>query len=201
MSDESSSEHNPHSSDSEGETEIEIPRLFYSEETDLPFERCIDCDRALLSPTDDLGFVSYQVSKVFVRNEAVFEFAMCADCQGRLHQEFSEETCEAIIQFCRENMMGIFQSQHDSFQETIAACVVCDRAREDCHRYSLGGLFSGMSLQLTPWPHIICDECESQVGELISQKTRDAWDRFVEEHFDSPPGMEIDDWSKMPMLI
>jgi hypothetical protein len=50
-------------------------------------------------------------------------------------------------------------------------------------------------VQLSPQaqsPLMICQKCEGTLGELVSQQTRDTWDRFVEEHFDSPPGVGVD---------
>jgi len=43
---------------------------------------------------------------------------------------------------------------------------------------------------------MICDKCESGLQDLISAQTRDRWNRFIDENFDGPPGMEVDSpWS------
>lgn len=187
----------------EFETEIAIPPLLYSEESRRPFERCIDCNAELLLPigVDNDEPVFYQVQKVIVRNEAVFELAMCVDCQERLRRDFSEETSQAIIAYCQERFSGNPFTRRGSFEDCIAACHACGKPRSECHRYSIGGILAGASLLLTPGPHILCDDCEIEISELISQKTRDAWDRFVDEHFDSPPGLEVDEWDRMPVLM
>lgn len=186
---------------SDPETEIEIPPLFYSEETRQSFETCIDCGVALLEPNAEDDRVYYQVHKVFVRNEAVFEFAICSDCQECLRQEFSEETAAAIMEFCREHLSAVDLIRRGSFEECIESCFVCKRPRNECHRYSLSGMMAGRAMLLSQGPHVLCEDCESNIGELISQETRDSWDRFVNDHFDAPPGVEVDDWDRTPMLI
>ena len=76
-------------------------------------------------------------------------------------------------------------------------CLVCGADRETCHRYSLAGLCQDAQLvaQMTPvsrTPLMICSDCEEGMAHLVSKKTRDAWDRFIDEHFDGPPGVESD---------
>lgn len=185
------------------QTEIPIPSLFYSEETRRPFERCIDCNAELLLPIgpDNDESVFYQVHKVIARNEAVFEFAMCADCQKCLQSEFSAETIQAITEYQRERLSINLFSHRGSFEECVDACLACRRSRSELYRYSLSGVFAGASLLLMPGPYIFCGECELEMAELVSEKTRDAWDRFIDEHFDAPPGVEADEWDRTPMLI
>jgi hypothetical protein len=48
---------------------------------------------------------------------------------------------------------------------------------------------------------MICDKCEQSMAGLVSKKTRDAWDRFIEEHFDGPPGVESDLPSSYPVAF
>ena len=83
-------------------------------------------------------------------------------------------------------------------------CVICGLEREQCHRYSVAGLCrdSEIVAQVTPisrTPLMVCEKCEMGMADLISEKTRDSWDRFVEEHFDGPPGVEVDSPSSYPM--
>lgn len=179
-----------------------IPRIFYSEETDRPFENCIDCGGDLL-----LGELEYTVQKVIVRDEAVFEYAMCRPCAEKLRTELSEETQAAYQRFLYSsadlsNRIGfVFDADSHEFDEWIEGCLVCHKPRTECYRYSLCGLLTGPSLILAEFPAIICDDCEKQLGELTSKKTRDRWDRFVEERFDGPPGIESDSPYTQPVLI
>ena len=48
---------------------------------------------------------------------------------------------------------------------------------------------------------MMCEDCNSALSEQISKQTRDSWDRFVEDHFNGPPGIELDSPSQHPVLI
>ena len=182
--------------------EHEITKFFYSEETDQPFRNCIDCDCELL-----LGDVPYTVQKVFVRDEAVFEYAMCATCAERLRAELSTETQLAYQQFLfssadLSNRIGLVREPDEhELDEWIESCMVCHKPRSECYRFSLCGLLTGAKILLSEFPAIVCDDCEKELSELTSKETRDRWDRFVEENFDGPPGVEMDSPYSQPILI
>lgn len=204
---------------------VALPEIFLSEETDQPFCRCIDCDAELLLPgSEDSAAATetfedgeivqtvgdaryYLIQKTIVRNEAVFEFAICRDCHDRLISEFSVETRESLKQFTEEVVAGsrlaarLAGDPSASIDEWLAACMLCERPRVDCHRYSLSGLCVGGQAVVGVGPFVVCDQCEAQFGDLVSRKTRDRWDRFVEDHFDSPPWSEVDQPTGMPVLV
>lgn len=180
----------------------DIPKLFWSEETENPFRSCIDCGDELL-----LGELDYTVQKVIVRDEAVFEYAMCRGCAEKLRAELSFETQIAFHEFLfsnadLSNRIG-FLREPDEFEveDWIAGCLVCHKPRTECYRYSLCGLLLGARIVLGEFPAMICDDCEKQMGELTSQETRDRWDRFIQENFDGPPGVEADSPTGQPILL
>lgn len=193
-----------------------IPREFFSEYTELPFSKCIDCDCDLF---DDETV--YTIIKHVVGTETVFEMAICMTCAAKMRQQYSEETAQNIQkhidQKLRDKLSRLIdqdefndvEEEHAfSVQDGLSHCVFCDKARSACHRYEMVGLFmeddiilqSGHSLSFSS-PMMLCEDCNSEVGKLISQKTRDLWDRFVEEHFDGPPGIEIDGPKFEPILF
>ena len=182
--------------------EHDIPKLFYSEETRLPFRSCVDCGCELL-----LGDVPYTVQKIFVRDETVFEYAICAPCAEKLRAELSTETLNAFQQFLfssadlSDRIDLVRDPDAHEPDEWVESCLVCHRSRNECHRFSLCGLLMGSKILLGEFPAIICDECEKKLGELTSKETRDRWDRFVDENFDGPPGVEIDSPYTQPILI
>ncbi len=180
----------------------DIPKLFHSEETEEPFAACIDCGCVLLG-----GELDYTVQKVFVRDEAVFEYAMCRACSEKLRAELSIETQIAYQSFLMSsadlsNRVELVRSPEDfEFDDWIESCLVCHKLRTECYRFSLCGMFSGSSLILAEFPAMICDDCEKQMGSLTSKETQDRWNRFVEDNFDGPPGIETDSPYSQPMLI
>jgi len=181
---------------------IPVPKLFWSEYSDGPFARCIDCDCEL----EACDF--YLVQKCYVGTEPVFEFAICNTCRTNVSEQCSDETNKAVQEFLqahlrrREREFEELDEMETVLRKCMDECVICSRARSECHRYTVGGLGVEMDLvvQLSPQaqsPLMICQECEGSMGKLVSQKTRETWDRFVEEKFDSPPGVGVDS----PMFI
>ena len=200
-----------------------VPKLFWSEYSGKPFFNCIGCKVPLLESN------MHSVKKRIVGGEAVIEMAMCVNCQKKQVEQMSEETRENVTAFVKESFQkqlsknlpeatadgdNIIRIQEIEDPEEGQAlldrctnhCVVCGIERSKCHRYSLDGTCqeSQLIVQVTPigqTPLMICDGCEQQMAELISQKTRDSWDRFMEEHFDGPPGVEIDSPDHYPMTF
>lgn len=196
-----------------------IPQLFWSAYSGKPFFRCIDCEVPLVESS------AYVVQKRYVAGEAVFEMALCERCRQQMTIEYSEETKKNITeymsaQFQHRALEGIpdtegpqlievreIEDEEDGqalLDQCMNFCVVCGLERSKCHRYSVAGLCrdSEIVAQITPisrTPLMVCEKCELGMSDLISEKTRDSWDRFVEEHFDGPPGVELDSPVSYPM--
>jgi hypothetical protein len=205
----------------------DIPRLFFSEYSEQPFEQCVDCNREL---TED---VIYVIQKHFVANEAVFEMALCMDCNQNLNDRLSDESKQAIQQFLEARSAEIQESQLSSESDLTAdeevgsdddwlfdftpvgaaedylkECAYCGKGRGDCNRHAISGVFQGGSVIVHDaaqfnlhWPMLICEKCVEATSDLISQKTRDEWDRFVEHHFDGPRGLEVDWPTQQPVFM
>lgn len=187
----------------------EVPRDFHSEYLSAPFVHCIDCGCEVQSTGE-----AYSVVKSYVGRETVFEMAICARCSLRLAESYSSHSKAVIEAAIREWQPP---QQHDAGSspapglaagrtESLRHCAACGRERSACHRYCIVGAFIGRSL-VTPtdqalcFPLLLCDRCNSSATENISRQTRDNWDRFVEQHFDGPPGIEVDGPRVEPMLI
>lgn len=182
-----------------------IPPICHNSLTDVPFTNCVDCGRELLEVLEeelaDQDPVVYQVQKVFVRRESVFEFALCQDCSVEFRSRMSAETMRNMQQFFQEHISQLPVCTPEAVLQETLQCLVCRRPQRECVRYSFASVLAGWALLLRPCPIIICDHCEQRLGELISEETRKEWDRFVEEHFDSPPGVEEGSPGRFPMLV
>lgn len=171
----------------------------------------------------------HSVKKRIVGGEAVIEMAMCLNCQKKQVEDMSEETRKNVTAFINKSFQRQWKKDHpneaqDDDQIVVIReiedpeegqallnkctdhCIVCGIERSKCHRYSLDGTCqeSKLIVQVSPiaqTPLMICDGCEQQMAELISQKTRDSWDKFIEENFDGPPGVEIDSPDHYPMAF
>jgi len=185
---------------------LPVPELFWSEYHEGPFEHCVDCN-CLLHDAD-----LYIVQRSFVGTEPVFEFAICQQCHESMSEQCSEETSLAVAMFMQECLLRRFTETQDvatatdAYHKCVDECVSCSRPRTECHRYGLGGLCVNNQLVIevgfmTRSPVMICHECEMSISELVSKKTRDTWNRFVEDNFDGPPGVGLDLPTGTPMLL
>lgn len=188
---------------------IDIPKEFHSEYSGLPFDACIDCGTNLLE-----GEVPYVILKNVVARETVFEMAICLACAARLQQEYSEESRQSIQKWLEQRIASASQStdeqlRSDGFVELddilseppmdLDRCRFCGTPREQAHRYCMEAVCIGGQLvqasdpsRTLTFPMLVCETCTGDVSEVISKKTRDQWNRFVEDHFDGPPGIELD---------
>lgn len=198
-----------------------IPESFWSAYSGKPFFACIECSVPLIESN------TFVIQKRFVGGEAIFEMAMCERCREKMVAEYSEETRQNISKYIREQIQNLTAENSDADEETatievrqiedteegealleqcIEFCVVCGAKRADCHRYSLTGLCRDDEIvaQMTPMgrtPLMVCENCESGMADLVSQQTRDSWDRFIEKHFDGPPGIESDSPTTYPIAF
>ena len=82
----------------------EIPRLFYSDQTGLPFERCIHCDTYLLEKGKNY-FIEKAIKQYpeYETQDTIFEYAICINCMKELQKGFSEESTRNVQQYMEEN--------------------------------------------------------------------------------------------------
>lgn len=152
-----------------------IPRELYSEYEERPFLCCTRCGETLADFEE-----GFKISKVIKNGEVIFEYALCFHCLERMMEESSEESRERLMKFQNERMReGI-----SGFDE----CALCENTREALAspEYALVAGCQGDSVLES---HLICIHCMEEMSELVSKKTRDSWNRFVEENF---PGVPAD---------
>lgn len=191
--------------------EFDIPRVFYSEYLETPFVYCIDCERPFAESTG-----LYSVMKHYVGTETVFEMAICLECAAKQRQRYSVESMARIISFIGEaterNYERLAAAMEDGkepdWEAFTSECVFCWKNRSECHRYEIVGTFylDQMIVQSMPdnglrTPMMMCEDCNAELSKLLSKETRDSWDRFVEEHFDGPPGIEVDGPTMEPIFF
>ncbi len=201
-----------------------IPKLFHSAYSDEAFSHCLDCECELKSHE-----TFYTVQKFVVAGETVFELAMCDGCRAQLYQRFSDESRATIQRFIsdrrdeteespaavpteteteKENHPATMAITDVESLDSLQACVLCHTPKAQLRRYALVGLFLGDEIFVMqappapfPMPCLVCDACNSGLDGMLSQKTREEWNEFVEEHFPGPPGIELDSPRQTPLMV
>lgn len=149
-----------------------IPEELYSEYEERPFRCCTRCGEGLHDFQD-----GYKVSKVVKNGEVIFEYALCYHCMERMMEESSEESQKRLMEFQNERLREV---------EGTEECALCDRTRLDLDppEFALVGGCLGLKLIES---HLICIHCMEEMSELVSEQTRNQWNRFVEENFPGVP--------------
>ena len=197
-----------------------IPRLFHSAYSGETFAHCLDCECELQSHE-----TFYTVQKFVVAGETVFELAMCDGCRAQLYQRFSDESRATIQRYISErnsrpegsakDVPPVLESPLDPVHVTdvesldsLQACVLCHTPKAQLRRYALVGLFLADEIFVMqappapfPMPCLVCDACNSGLDGMLSKKTREEWNEFVEEHFPGPPGIELDSPRQTPLMV
>lgn len=167
----------------------EIPKNFHSLETDQEFKTCCDCGTELINSAQ-----MYMIQKSFAKNECVMEFALCNNCKEKLDEQISSQSKEAIYDFLFDNSSLLTTTENNTSPSPILqieTCCICAKDRQNCEGYTYSGLFIGTHLIPGPLPMMICDECQGDMHENMSDHTRDVKDKFYKEHFPGPP-TEVD---------
>ncbi len=151
-----------------------IPREMYSEYEERPFKTCTRCGETLVDFRD-----GYRVSKVYRGGEVLFEYALCAPCFLSILDESSDETKEALHEY-----------QKDRIRDTMGSeeCVLCGKQQDETPNGEYALVAACLGEQLLDM-NMVCGECVEIMNTLVSKKTRDVWDRFVQENF---PGVPAD---------
>ena len=197
-----------------------IPRLFHSAYSGEAFQQCLDCECELQSHE-----TFYTVQKFVVAGETVFEMALCDGCRAQLYQRFSDESRATIQRYISEQRAESASSAAEvppvleipppsghvtnvESLDSLQACVLCHTPKAQLRRYALVGLFLADEIFVMrtppapfPMPCLVCDACNSGLDGMLSKKTREEWNEFVEEHFPGPPGIELDSPRQTPLMV
>lgn len=179
--------------------QIPIPRLFQSVYCEDLFAECSGCQCDLLT-----DHVPYAVAKHIVVAEPVFEMALCLTCVAAMQ---SLETRERISEFVRNLQLQKppIETTNFTWEDGLRACLLCDKPREKCRRYQILGVCIQRELIVvpppTPSPYLMCEDCNEQLTALLSQETKDNWDRFMEQQHDDPPGIRVDGPRLDPVFV
>ncbi len=149
-----------------------VPPELHSVEAGGPFRACLVCGHAF---DDDTVYV---IQKAIRGTECILECAICLVCAEEMQKQYSAESKRAI-QELQEHGLGVCVDRSSD-----DACELCGRPFALVDDYTLVGFCRGAFL-LVP-RGFLCHDCELELNERLSKKTRDEHDRFLETHF---PGM------------
>ena len=163
-------------------SEPNIPNEFYNFDSGQPFSTCLVCNESLLDPPKQ-----YMVEKTIRRypemdhEDIIYEYAICLECIMKQQEFISEESKQSIAQYMSNVKVT------GEVDELPRQCVIHGTSKEEMREYMIQGLFFG-DTQNTQMPYILLGEkAINEIQEVLSQKTRDGMDGFMDKYYGGPP--------------
>ena len=142
-----------------------LPREFWSEHDEAPFRTCSDCSAPLEAPE-----ALYVISKAWRDGEVVFEFALCMGCSMALFSQYSEESKQSLAVYFTP-LPGVERSG-------LGACFRCGGSGEVLSEERCVEAVA-FGATLADDPILVCGPCTDGAEEVLSKKTKLAFDDFV----------------------
>lgn len=170
---------------------IEVPKVFFSEKTELPFKKCSMCGNVLNE--FELHFVEKAFKKPInsKKHELIFEYALCSNCLESTREELSKESRKNIEMYFKlyvdlaERNKKLLSKAHIDLHSWIGNCIITGKPVSEEKEYLIGGAFLGKRLILDVMPYAISEKVMFEIQELLSKKTKDFLDGFQKKVF--PP--------------
>lgn len=168
----------------------EMPKELYTEEG-KPFESCKQCRRSLQEPP--VGFTLEKVFKRYSNTEkpqVLFEYAVCDDCAGDMRNEFSEESAKNLQDYFTQSLLAREERDDQDLFTRLHTCLIKNHSVDQEQEYAIVARGFGNLMLKSHYPFAIGLTAMDELAELLSDKTRDLLDDFVERNFTGPPEFE-----------
>ena len=171
----------------------DIPKRFYSDLEQKPFEKCLLCDKDLLQEG-----VFYIIEKAYrsfgsvVGEKTLFEYAICLDCAEEYRNQLSEDSRRNIdeymagIDFASRSMDLIGKTD----DEWLKDCIIHHKGVGEEGEAQIYGLCNGNQFCYGEFPYMIRSEAMDEIVELLSQETLDELNRFKDKLNSGPPELQ-----------
>ncbi|KAA3610465.1 MAG: hypothetical protein DWQ03_21140 [Calditrichaeota bacterium] len=179
---------------------VDIPQAFYSDETNAPFMKCLNCECNLLD-----NHTQYIIEKAIKRykdyssTDTIFEYAICLNCHQKFMSVYSSESLSNIQNYFIENAHfdemreGLVEKLEDGtfeIDEWISNCVIKGTSVKELTEYQIGAQFVGNKMAVSQMPFMIGGAAMDDVMMLLSDKTIDEMNGFIDEFFGLPPDLK-----------
>ncbi|NQT25494.1 hypothetical protein HQ585_09065 [candidate division KSB1 bacterium] len=176
---------------------VEIPKLFYSDATGMPFHRCVDCGISLLE-----SGTHYFIEKA-IKNypklgttDTIIEYAICYECYMEVQKSLSKQSLQSIETYFLENvnlytrMKEVLEPVDSDPERWLSKCIVKGIDRKTAPEYQIMCECTGNQMHLSLAPYMVSMEALNEITDLLSAQTLDALNDFHKEHLGMPPELE-----------
>ena len=184
-----------------------IPQLFHSHDSDVPFTKCLCCD----APVRESGN-EYVIEKAYTQyadynvSDTVFEYAMCLACLIQLQNQMSKDSLQRVEAYF-DHHVNLGDRMHDGQRDAVdiydrlSHCMIKGTSVTELKEYQVFGLFRKDRMLLGPFPYMIGGDAMDEISQLLSNETLDEIDGFMDTHFGLPPELRKLFMDKPALLI
>lgn len=172
---------------------IDIPKLFQSYKDEKLFDHCISCNKYLLQ--DDTHYIIEKAIRNYPNlnsKDVIFEYAMCFDCVEKMRDEISEESMTNIDNYFNEKID--ISQRYETTREYgtdvdkyVENCMVSGDSISTLNEYVIQAHCISDKLALSFFPYMISEKVMDDIANLLSNKTLDFLNGFMDNHFGYPP--------------
>jgi len=179
------------------EITIDIPRRFYSDVTDKPFDHCEICGKQLLQ--NEEPYVIEKAMKNYTGHDfssTIYEFAICINCHGTMQKSMSAESLQNLqnhysnVMASKGNQPLMIDMRSFNMDEWLSKCFFKGGEISKMDEYQIVGQFKGTQLVMNTPPIIIGEEAMKEMAALLSDKTTDEMNGFRDKFLGPSPEME-----------
>jgi hypothetical protein len=173
-----------------------IPEILKDTLTRDYLRECILCNTDVLKTG-----VPYAIEKAFKRfpeldvEQTVFEYCICQNCHLQSRKELSVKSLENIESFFLAHQQIILEHSlksaiAESAEELFEVGLISGQAKNDLNGYQLFAHCQGEEVLVDRGAFMLTDATIEQLSSLISQKTRDHLNDFMDNNFGLPPELK-----------
>ena len=159
-----------------------IPPEFYDSESGEPIKHCRKCQKELIDSHSEY-VIEKVIRKVDDHEQVLFEYALCMNCIQEVQGEISEESAQNIKTYMLSKMEAI---RERPFMGT-RACLWSGTPREDLKEFQMIAKCVGDKTFSFQPPFLISGSMMEELDALLSSKTRDTLEGFMDDNFGPPP--------------
>ncbi len=168
-----------------------------SDLTEEHFSNCLMCNIDLMESQ-----IPYMIEKAFKRGPdgslmTIFEFAICMDCAQKTQNQLSRESLANIQRYFNERKdlflrnEELFDKEELEFEQWIDECVLSGEKIGECEEFQVLVTCQGDQMEMGIFPYMISGKEAENMQELLSEKTKDEMDDFMNTHLDLPPELKM----------
>ena len=170
----------------------EIPKIFYSYQTQSPFSECLVCSCYLL---DNQTYVIEKALKKhpgYTAKDVIFDYAICLTCALKIREQFSKNSLDKINAYFSKHIVISPPSKKEvpiNINSYLDHCIVKKFPIAEITDFQIYAYCHGNKLIQDIPPYLISQSAIEEIIPLVSNKTQNILNDFYDRYFSPDPEM------------